>query len=196
MDAFNQIQAASQMIPASTEYNNGAVSLDRDLYVHISEPKRFKEGLGQKRVGFQKTVFEKQYFVTATLYDHSQGHGQVKSVIIRNPAPEYLVKLRNPALWNIQKITVTLVVETGDEVERTFRVVTLRTSSGDQVMSNTLEQQLANLAEGSKRRDFKVNGEPVLILGYVNAKGELVKLMEDEVQEEDPKSAGEPKTGG
>lgn len=151
--------------------------LDDTLFVQISETKRFNEGPGMKRTGFARIAFEKQRYVTVTLTDHSAGHGVVKSVILRNPDPNYLARISDAAYWGIRKHAVELVLENSERVERTFRVVFLRTAAGDQVMSAPLEKQIKNLAANATIRH---NDDDLEIIGFVKADGKIEVLKEDD----------------
>ena len=158
-------------------------SLEDTLFVSMSKPKPFKQGPGQNRTGFQKTMFDKQYYVTITLTDCSKGHGVVKSVILRNPPPQFLAKIDNANYWEIRKQTMTLVTEEDNRIERTFRIVYLKTPDGDEVMSNTLEQQMRNLAKGSLVKG--PTGDMEQVIGYVNSKGEIIPLIEQTLSEDE-----------
>ena len=158
-------------------------NLDDFLFIQVSEPKKFQEGANQKRQGFAKIAFNKQYYVTVTLTDHSNGHGVVKSVILRNAAPEFIAKIKSPEYWEIQKRTVTLVTENGAAVDRVFRIVVMQTPSGGVIMSNNLETQLRNLATNAT---ITIDGAQEKILGYKGSDGKIVSLLpKDESKDDD-----------
>ena len=156
-------------------------NLEDYFFVHMSEPRKFKEGLGQKRKGFAKTKFDAQYYVVITLTDHSAGHGVVKAVTLRNPAVEFLQKIQSPEYWEVRKMPVTLVTQENNHVDRTFRVVYLRTPSGDALMSNDLETQLKNLASNSM---IRVNGQDEKVIAYVASDNKVYSLVPKEEEAE------------
>lgn len=146
-------------------------SIDSFLFVTVSEPKRFNSK--QRRTGFDKIAFDKSYYVTVTLTDHSEGHGVVKSVILRNPAPQFILAITDPKMWEISKEEVTVVTENGNEAVRTLRVVYLVTPQKKVLMSNGIEEQLLNLA---KFTTVRVDGMDEQIIGYRDSTGAIVDI--------------------
>lgn len=139
------------------------------LYVKVSERKKFQDK--KNRSGFEKTMFQKSDYVTVTLTDHSEGHGMVKSVILRNPAPEFIAQIRDPKMWEISKETVTLITEEGSQVERTFRIVLMVTPFKKVLMSNSLEEQIRNLARNAY---VMVDGRQEKFISYINSSGDTI----------------------
>lgn len=162
--------------------NEDLLRLDESLYVSISEPRRYKDSGARRRIGFAQRQFEQQRYVVVTLTDHSSGHGIVKAFTLRNPHPEFIAKINDPRFWEVRKNNIILVTEQAQQVERTFRTVFLRTANGDQLMTNSLDQQIKNLAANAQVR---VDGEDHAIVGYINPAGNFIKLVDDDDDDDD-----------
>ncbi len=163
--------------------------LDDELYVSISEPRRYKDkGGARRRDDFSQKKAESQNYVVVSLTDHSSGHGVVKNFTLRNPHEDFIKKIGNPNFWEIRKNVVKLVTDQATQIPRTFRTVYLRTAAGDQLMTNSLETQVRNLAENTTVRH---EGEEHHIIGYLDSKGDYVELVTDD-ELDPPKGESEP----